>query len=356
MDRLPRLLMMLLLVLPVGCAPRATGTIDLAAIRRAVEAAAAMIDPETLENGSAELDEPLREALRESARVEARLEWWRFAERTDLEAWSRVAHLASVRARDVRARRALIENQWSIALTQAEEVLAEVERHPPQPPSPKASAMAGKAAVELGVARSLGAEGRMLDAVAAAMRSIEASEAALAERDRRLARFDDPENLEMWRDWATSTINRSARGRGTAIVVDKLDRKLHVYQTGRRALTFDVELGSGALARKLHQGDRATPEGRYTIREVRGPRATKYYRALLLDYPNEEDEARFLAAKSRGAIPSRARIGGLIEIHGQGGQGSDWTEGCVALADDDMDRLVRLVRVGTPVTIVGRLP
>jgi len=347
---------MAVLFVSTGCSSREPATLDRDAIRASVEAAAAMVDPESQDKGGAELDEALREAIRQSALVDARMRWWPFTERTDLVAWSRVASLAAARARDVRIRRARLENEWSVVLSRAEEVLEEVMSHPLQPPSPRAAARTRKAALELDVARSLAAEGRLPDAVIAAGRSIDESGAVLAERDRRLARFDDEANLRMWGEWHRETVRASQRGRSTAIVVDKLRRRLYLYESGRVSMTFDVELGSGALARKLHQGDHATPEGRYKVSEVRGPGATAYHRALMIDYPNDEDRRRFVSAKSRGEIPSRAQIGGLIEIHGQGGRGNDWTEGCVALSDSEMDRLVRHVRVGTPVTIVGRIP
>ena len=62
---------------------------------------------------------------------------------------------------------------------------------------------------------------------------------------------------------------------------------------------------------------------------------------------------RFALGKVRGIIPTRVGIGNLIEIHGEGGEGRDWTDGCVALANPDMDRVFALTEVGTPVTIVG---
>jgi murein L,D-transpeptidase YafK len=80
---------------------------------------------------------------------------------------------------------------------------------------------------------------------------------------------------------------------------------------------------------------------------------SRYHRALLLDYPNAADRERFAAAKRRGEIPRGAGIGGLIEIHGEGGRGQNWTEGCVALSNRDMDDLFRRVGTGTRVTIVG---
>ncbi|MFQ5768247.1 MAG: L,D-transpeptidase family protein, partial [Acidobacteriota bacterium] len=67
------------------------------------------------------------------------------------------------------------------------------------------------------------------------------------------------------------------------------------------------------------------------------------------------DRKRFRQALMDGTIPKDSRLGGLIEIHGRGGRRRDWTNGCVALSDDGMDFLVRRVRPGTPVTIVGSL-
>jgi lipoprotein-anchoring transpeptidase ErfK/SrfK len=54
-------------------------------------------------------------------------------------------------------------------------------------------------------------------------------------------------------------------------------------------------------------------------------------------------------------VPDGTGPGSLIEIHGHGGTGRDWTDGCVALSNEDMDQLFSRVRVGTPVTIVGTL-
>ena len=77
-----------------------------------------------------------------------------------------------------------------------------------------------------------------------------------------------------------------------------------------------------------------------------------YHRALLIDYPNANDRRDHAEAVRRGLVPGRRGSGGLIEIHGDGGRGQDWTNGCVALSDADIDRLFPEVEVGTPVTLV----
>jgi L,D-peptidoglycan transpeptidase YkuD (ErfK/YbiS/YcfS/YnhG family) len=169
------------------------------------------------------------------------------------------------------------------------------------------------------------------------------------------SRFQDPKNRRYWRRLADEMIARSKSDRGAAFLIDKLNRKLHVYVAGTRVATFTAELGAKGLNRKLHSGDQATPEGHYRVTEVRGPGRTKYYKALMLDYPNAEDRARFAYGRKSGQVPLRAGIGSLIEIHGDGGQGRDWTDGCVALANRDMDKVFARARVGTPVTIVGAL-
>ncbi len=167
------------------------------------------------------------------------------------------------------------------------------------------------------------------------------------------SRFDDRRLLGVWRSWVRETIAESKRANEAAIVIDKLNRRLELYHDGHKLATFPAELGANGLKRKLHAGDKATPEGRYRVTQVRVNGSTKFYKALLLSYPNSEDVARFRDAQRTGLVPLRAGIGSLIEIHGSGGQGQDWTDGCVALRNRDMDALFQHARVGMPVTIVG---
>jgi len=103
----------------------------------------------------------------------------------------------------------------------------------------------------------------------------------------------------------------------------------------------------------MQQGDKSTPEGHYKILEKKQNGQTSYHRAFLLDYPNDADKKRFTLNKKNGIIHQNASIGNLIEIHGSGGKGTDWTDGCVALRDSHMEELFALCPVGTRVTIVG---
>jgi hypothetical protein len=134
------------------------------------------------------------------------------------------------------------------------------------------------------------------------------------------------------------------------VVVKKGKRKLHLYRDCRLVKTFPIDLGENPKGAKLHQGDLRTPEGLYRVVEKKDRGQTKYYLALLLDYPNDQDRARYEQAVRKGKIPAEAGIGGLIEIHGEG-RGADWTEGCVALYNHHMTELFNNIPQGTPVMI-----
>ena len=159
---------------------------------------------------------------------------------------------------------------------------------------------------------------------------------------------------DRWDRWVRETIALSRKTGDYVILVDKLKHKCLLYQSGKLARSYPIDLG-GTIGDKLRAGDRATPEGMYRVVQKRSRGQTTYYKALLINYPNDEDRADFALAKRKGWVSRRAGIGGLIEIHGEGGRNEDWTLGCVALANRDMDELFRLVDIGTPVTIVGTI-
>ncbi len=168
-------------------------------------------------------------------------------------------------------------------------------------------------------------------------------------------RFGERKNLVLWRRMAQETIARSRETGEAVLIVDKLRRRLYLYQAGVRIGTYEAELGAKGLKQKMHAGDQATPEGEYRVARLRGEGQSHYYKALLIDYPNDADRTRFAWGQRAGLISRRAGIGSLIEIHGEGGQGRDWTDGCVALSNRDMDRVFARARLGMYVTIVGTL-
>ncbi len=148
---------------------------------------------------------------------------------------------------------------------------------------------------------------------------------------------------------------RSKTNGSTSILIEKFSKKCIVYKSGKKIREFNIELGINWLGNKIQQGDRATPEGRYSITSKKSGRGTIYHKALLINFPNSADTQRFNSQKANGIISKNAVIGGLIEIHGGGGKGIDWTDGCVALKNKDMDNLYALCPVGTPIAIVGSL-
>jgi hypothetical protein len=161
--------------------------------------------------------------------------------------------------------------------------------------------------------------------------------------------------FSVWDRWVKKTISDSKKNNDYSIIIDKFSRKCFIYLGGVKKWEFDAELGKNWVGDKRYKGDKATPEGMYKISKKFDSRKTKYYKALLLDYPNDEDVQRFNSEIAKGTLPANAKIGGLIEIHGNGGKGIDWTEGCIALTDKEMDSVFKVTKVGTPVTIVGSL-
>ncbi len=201
------------------------------------------------------------------------------------------------------------------------------------------------------VAQSLHAKGEYDESI----RSVTKGNEAIRQLSMLFADFvdADAQRLAEWRRWVNETLDESQNSGGYAVIVDKAAHRTYLIRAGKLIRTYECELGYNSAHQKLLSGDGATPEGKYQVVQVK-IRSSKYYKALLLDYPNDSDRRRFAENKRAGIISARARIGGLIEIHGDGGRGNDWTEGCVALTNKDMDHMLSYVTNGTPVTIVRR--
>jgi len=137
------------------------------------------------------------------------------------------------------------------------------------------------------------------------------------------------------------------------IIVHKAARTLELYAEGRLLWRIErIQLGFSPVGGKRVQGDGKTPEGHYTIDG--GNLASRYDLALHISYPNAADSAM---ARSLGRPP-----GGQIFIHGQpndwdasktpdGRIPGDWTDGCIALANDEIEALWRVTPDGTPIDI-----
>ncbi len=168
-------------------------------------------------------------------------------------------------------------------------------------------------------------------------------------------RYRNDVQITLWEQWVTDTIQRSTETAGTAIIGLKASRRLLVYQRGRIIADYPARLGFSGLADKLYEGDGATPEGQFHVIHKKDGSGTKYYKALLLDYPTVAHQKRFQDAQANGLVPEDRSIGSLIEIHGEGPNNENATNGCIALENATMDDVFDLAKIGTPVTIVGAL-
>ena len=126
------------------------------------------------------------------------------------------------------------------------------------------------------------------------------------------------------------------------IVVFKSQRQMRVYQGEKLMKIYPISLGDQPVGHKQFEGDEKTPEGIYRINE-RNPNS-RYHKNLGISYPNAQDKAY---AQSQGKSP-----GGLIKIHGlPNGMGQlgrqhlrdDWTNGCIAVTDNEIDELYQHV-------------
>jgi murein L,D-transpeptidase YafK len=134
------------------------------------------------------------------------------------------------------------------------------------------------------------------------------------------------------------------------LVVFKSERKLIAVKSGRVIKTYRVALGQSPVGTKRCRGDNRTPEGEYYVTH-RVP-GSRYFLALHLSYPSHAD---VVLARNAGCEP-----GGSIEIHGLapefGWMGHrhlerDWTNGCIAVTNEEMKELYRSIAVGTVVEI-----
>lgn len=164
-----------------------------------------------------------------------------------------------------------------------------------------------------------------------------------------LARYQHPEFIAKWKRWAREAIEESREKDIYSILIVKSEKKLILYKGGEPVKIYPVGFGKNGWMDKLQSKDHATPEGRYQI-IGKNPRS-KYFKALLINYPNEEDRREFERLKKKGLLGKKATIGGLIEIHGGGKD--NLTYGCIALDNGPMEELYQKVKIGTPVTIIG---
>nr|WP_246587903.1 L,D-transpeptidase family protein [Paracoccus bogoriensis] len=135
----------------------------------------------------------------------------------------------------------------------------------------------------------------------------------------------------------------------TRIQVNKGQRRMHLLSGSNVVRSYDVSLGFQPVGHKQFEGDGKTPEGVYFIDRF-NPRS-RYHLSAGISYPNERDRA-FAAAHGRDP-------GGDIFIHGRGPEGNnlfprqrDWTAGCIAVSDAEMEEIYAAIQIHTPIIIL----
>lgn len=135
-----------------------------------------------------------------------------------------------------------------------------------------------------------------------------------------------------------------------SVLVKKSERMMYLLQNGKVVRQYKIALGANPEGHKEQEGDERTPEGTYLLDYKKED--SSFYKAIHISYPNRNDIEN---AKKKGVNP-----GGQIMIHGQKNgygilawltQKFDWTGGCIAVTNKEMDEIWSLVEVGLPITI-----
>ncbi|WP_197492728.1 L,D-transpeptidase family protein [Marinobacter sp. LQ44] len=137
----------------------------------------------------------------------------------------------------------------------------------------------------------------------------------------------------------------------TKVLVHKSERRLYLLSGEHEVRSYRISLGGNPLGHKLYEGDKRTPEGDYIL-DWRNANSD-FYKSIHISYPNARDRE---LAEAWGLDP-----GGSIMIHGLPNDagdlafaytGLDWTEGCIAVTNEEMDEIWALVDNGTPIRIL----
>jgi len=134
------------------------------------------------------------------------------------------------------------------------------------------------------------------------------------------------------------------------VKVDKSENKMYLLDNGKVIKEYHVAFGENPKGHKEQEGDEKTPEGTYTLDYKKED--SSFYRAMHISYPNKMDIEN---AKNKGVS-----AGGFIMVHGQRNrlgwlsgitQQFNWTNGCIALTNTEMDEFMLLVNIGTKIKI-----
>ncbi|WP_102530805.1 L,D-transpeptidase family protein [Shewanella sp. 10N.286.52.B9] len=147
-----------------------------------------------------------------------------------------------------------------------------------------------------------------------------------------------------------ASVDKLTQAKVDLVIVNKSEAKMSIYQQGKVLKTYQIAMGDAPQGHKFKEGDQRTPQGRYVLDYKKSDSA--FYKSIHISYPNEEDKLR---ANALGVSP-----GGMIMIHGQNpnselppeqAQQYNWTNGCIAVTNKEMDELWRVIEEGTPIEI-----
>jgi len=174
--------------------------------------------------------------------------------------------------------------------------------------------------------------------------------------------------------WVCSISSPVSASDDIELLVLRSQHELIVKQNGMTLRTFKVAFGSGGKKAKRREGDHTTPKGKYQINRVRD--SDRFHVFIQLNYPNMNDAKRalknhsisrqqyrdILDAHNKGKLPPQnTALGGAIGLHGIGletkdkieiHQVADWTQGCIAMRNNEIEELSRYIDVGTAITII----
>ena len=143
-----------------------------------------------------------------------------------------------------------------------------------------------------------------------------------------------------------STLNESKQKNSNAMIINKSDYALYIVKKGKVKYKYPIELGFNPYDDKKIEGDGCTPEGMYNVDKKLNNEQTNFYKAFLLDYPNKEDK-------------KKGKTGGMIEVHGKGSgsrgndsDGRNWTTGCIALSNEDIDDIFNYINKDDKITVI----
>ena len=131
------------------------------------------------------------------------------------------------------------------------------------------------------------------------------------------------------------------------IVINKSERKMMVYNGNDLLNTFTVSLGSSPVGDKQLRGDNKTPEGHYFVEAKLGLGVSKYHKSLRVSYPSPEQ----IKMGKKGSNIMIHGLGPKYHYFGKFQRFYDWTEGCIAVTDNEIDQIYKATKVGVAIII-----